>query len=265
VEDVFRALADPSRRQLLDQLSERGGQTLRELCVGKAMTRQSVTKHLAVLEDAGLVTTRRRGREKLHDLNAAPIGDIADRWISRFHRHRAEALADLRRALEDTAVQPTSFTYTTFIRTTPERLWQALTDPAFTRRYWQGIEFETDWQKGSPMVWRNESLGLRVEDPAQIILEADPYRRLSYAWHTFTEEWGRAYGIPDDDAARYRTERRSKVTFDLEPVGETVMLVVVHDDFAPGSAGLDGISQAWPWILSSLKSLLESGETLPPW
>src|SRR5919199_4318459 len=86
MDHVFRALADPSRRQLLDRLNGRNGQTLRELCAGLAMARQSVSKHLAVLEAAGLITTVRRGREKLHYLNAAPINEISERWIDRYHR-----------------------------------------------------------------------------------------------------------------------------------------------------------------------------------
>src|SRR6059058_2087041 len=143
LDDVFRALADPSRRVLLDSLNERNGQTLSELCSRLDMARQSVSKHLAMLEAANLVTAVRRGREKLHYLNAAPINEIAERWITRYEQERVEALADLKRALEDTTVDRPSFVYTTYIRTTPERLWQALTDPAFTARYW-GITFDSD-------------------------------------------------------------------------------------------------------------------------
>jgi DNA-binding transcriptional ArsR family regulator len=97
---VFKALADPLRRQLLDDLRQRNGQTLNELCVGRGMTRQAVTKHLALLEAANLVVTERRGREKLHHLNPVPIHEIADRWIGRFERGRLRALADLKRNLE---------------------------------------------------------------------------------------------------------------------------------------------------------------------
>src|SRR3954463_9173042 len=136
IDDVFRALADPSRRLLLDSLNEPTGQTLNELCAVLDMARQSVSKHLAVLEGAGLVTTVWRGREKLHYLNAAPIAEITDRWITRYHRRRVSALAGLKRALEDTSMGRPEFVYVTYIRTTPERLWQALTDPAFTARYW---------------------------------------------------------------------------------------------------------------------------------
>src|ERR1051325_5718811 len=110
-DDAFRALADPSRRLLLDRLNERNGQTLRELCAGLGMARQSVSKHLAVLEAANLVTTVRRGREKLHYLNAAPINEIGERWLNRYEQARIEALADLKRALEDTPMTKPSFVY----------------------------------------------------------------------------------------------------------------------------------------------------------
>lgn len=98
---VFKALADSSRRELLDRLFEQNGQTLQELCAGLSMSRQAVTKHLAVLAAAGLVVTRRRGREKLHYLNPVPIQEIADRWIGKFERGRLRALADLKRSLEE--------------------------------------------------------------------------------------------------------------------------------------------------------------------
>src|SRR5690349_3484774 len=184
--DVFRALADPSRRALLDRLNERNGQTLRELCAGLDMARQSVSKHLAVLEAANLITTVRRGREKLHYLNAAPINEIAERWITQYEQGRVLALADLKSALEATPMDKPSFVYTTFIKTTPERLWQGLTDPAFTMRYWN-LAFETDWQTGSEMAWKQR--GVTIVDDGQRVVEADPYTRLSYTWHAITPEW----------------------------------------------------------------------------
>jgi DNA-binding transcriptional ArsR family regulator len=101
VDEVFKALADPSRRQLLDRLRKRNGQTLGQLCEGLTMSRQAVSKHLAVLEAANLVVCRWRGREKLHHLNPVPIQQIYDRWIGKYERHRLAALGDLKRALED--------------------------------------------------------------------------------------------------------------------------------------------------------------------
>lgn len=256
---VFKALADATRRRLLDSLNARGGQTLRELCAESGMTRQAVTKHLAVLESAGVVTTAWRGREKLHYLNAAPINEIAERWINRYDRERVHALADLKHALEDGPMSKPEFVYVNYIKTTPEKLWQALTDPAFTRRYW-GVEFESDWTKGAPVTWRES--GAEMRDPEQVVLVSDPYRRLSYTWHTFTPEWAKAHDVSDEALAALVKERRTKVTFDIEPTDSAVRLTVTHDDFEPGSAILEGVSQGWPEIVSSLKTLLESGEPL---
>ena len=266
---VFKALSDPGRRWLLDRLNERNGLTLTELCAGMGMTRQSVTKHLSVLETANLVTTVRQGREKLHYLNAAPINDIAERWIHHYDRARAEALSDLKTALEATPMDQTTFVYTTFIHATPERVWQGLTDPAFTSRYWRhpsagGVRMETDWKKGSTYDVTYEESGLVVRHPEQVILESDPFRRLAYTWHTFTPEWASAHGIDQADAAAWAAEPRSKVAFDIEETGAGVVkLTVVHDGFEAGSAVLQGVSGGWPAVIASLKTLLETGSALP--
>jgi DNA-binding transcriptional ArsR family regulator/uncharacterized protein YndB with AHSA1/START domain len=261
MDEVFKALADPSRRLLLDSLNERNGQTLRELCSGLDMARQSVSKHLAVLEAANLVTSVRRGREKLHYLNAAPINEITERWITRYEQDRVNALADLKRALEDSPMDKPTFVYTTYIRTTPERLWQALTEPAFTDRYWN-ITFDTDWKPGSPMTWHQR--GVTIADAEQVVVESDPFSRLSYTWHTFTPELAAALDIAGDRRERLAAERRSKVTFDIEPLDdEQVKLTVVHDDLEPGGLLAAMISNGWPRVLANLKTLLETGETLP--
>jgi uncharacterized protein YndB with AHSA1/START domain/predicted transcriptional regulator len=260
MDDVFRALADPSRRLLLDSLNERNGQTLRELGSTLDMARQSVSKHLAVLEAANLITTVRRGREKHHYLNAAPINEIAERWITRYEQDRVYALADLKRALEDTPVEKPSFVYTTYIQTTPERLWQALTEPAFTERYW-AITFDSDWKPGSAMTWHTR--GLTIADPEQVVVESEPYRRLSYTWQTFTHEWAESLDLTDDARDRLAAEPRSKVSFEIEPLGEQVKLTVIHDDLEPGGMTGSLISQGWPRVLANLKTLLETGDTLP--
>jgi uncharacterized protein YndB with AHSA1/START domain/DNA-binding transcriptional ArsR family regulator len=258
--DVFRALADPTRRRLLDSLNADDGQTLSELCGGLEMARQSVSKHLAVLESANLVTTIRRGREKLHYLNAVPITEIAERWIRRYDRQRVGALADLKRTLEGTTMERPEFVYKTYIRTTPELLWQALTDPVFTARYW-GMTLESDWKVGSTITWGRRTV--RIVDPEQTVLEAEPYRRLAYTWHTMTPEMAEQIGLTDDAFARVAAERRSKVTFELEPLGELVKLTVVHDALDPGSLTAAMVSEGWPRVLSELKTLLETGDTLP--
>jgi DNA-binding transcriptional ArsR family regulator/uncharacterized protein YndB with AHSA1/START domain len=256
MDEVFKALADPSRRRLLDSLNARNGQTLRELCSGLSMARQSVSKHLAVLEDANLITTVWRGREKLHYLNAEPINAIADRWINQYDRARVQTLADLKTALETEPMSSNAeFVYTTYIRTTPERLWQAITDPAFSNRY-MGHAIVSDWQKGSTYIWADH--GLEIEHPDQLILESDPYRRLAFTFHTFVPELS-TLGLDDEVIAEAAEERRSKVSFDIEPVDDgQVKLTVIHDDFPPESTVRQLISGGWPWKLANLKSGLES-------
>ncbi len=154
-----------------------------------------------------------------------------------------------------------SFVYTTYIHTTPELLWRALTEPAFTERYWR-MTFETDWKPGSPMVWRHH--GVTIVDPDQVVVEAEPYRRLSYTWHSFSPELAERLGWSDELAATLAAEGRSTVTFEIEPDDEQVKLTVIHDGFEPGSRMLELVSGGWPRVLSGLKTLLETGEVVPP-
>jgi uncharacterized protein YndB with AHSA1/START domain len=220
-----------------------------------------------VLEGANLVTTVRRGREKLHFVNAAPINAIADRWINHYDRPRAEALADLKTALEHnpmttsttTSDQATEFVYTTYIKTTPEQLWQAITDPKFTVRYW-GVQLTSDWKVGSTITW--EYKGVTMADPKQTVLVADVNRRLAYTWHTITPEFGELIGSSPEEVAALAAEQRSNVSFEIEPMGELVKLTVTHGGFETGSTILPGISEGWPTILASLKTLLETGAPL---
>src|SRR5439155_20537870 len=143
---VFKALADASRRLLLDLLFERDGRTLTELDAELEMTRFGVMKHLRVLEDAGLVVTRRSGRSKLHFLNPIPIRLIHDRWIDKYTEPWAATLAGLKANLEETMEK----VFEIYIKTTPERLWQAITDPEMRRRYTFGVGVYSDWRSGSP-------------------------------------------------------------------------------------------------------------------
>jgi DNA-binding transcriptional ArsR family regulator/uncharacterized protein YndB with AHSA1/START domain len=257
MDEVFRALADPSRRQLLDSLNARNGQTLGELCAQLDMARQSVSKHLAVLEEANLVTTLRRGREKLHYLNAEPLNAIAERWIDQYSRERVRALADLKRALEAPSMDRPEFVYTTYINTTPQELWRALTEPAFARSY-LGFALESDWKVGSTYVWDQD--GLRIEHPDQVILECEPYRRLAFTFHTFVPELAATGRLSEETIAAAAAEPRSKVAFDIEARGEQVKLTVVHDGFEPGSTVFERISNGWPMILSKAKTMLERSD-----
>lgn len=250
---------------MLDRLRRRNGQSLTELGDGLGIVRQSVTKHLAVLEAAGLVVSEKRGRQRLHFLNAAPIDDIADRWIGRYHRRRANALGTLTRALEAT-MSETEFVYVTYIRTTPEALWEALTDPEFTARYW-GAKLHSDWTEGAELLW--EEFGDEPRDLGQRVLVADKPNVLSYSWQQLQPQHRQYLDLTDEQFEQARNERRSKVTFTITAAEDengavpgVVKLSVVHDDFEPGSPMLDGISGGWPAILASLKSMLETGDPL---
>jgi len=158
--------------------------------------------------------------------------------------------------------------YSTYIHATPERVWQGLTDPDLTMRYWRhavagGKRFSSDWKKGSTWDLVHPDVGIVVHDPEQVILESDPCQRLAYTWHTFTPAWAAAVGLAEEAATAWRAEPRSTVAFDIEDTGHGVTkLTVVHDGFAEGSAVLPSISQGWPAVLSSLKTLLETGSPL---
>ncbi|MFD3471358.1 SRPBCC family protein [Streptomyces sp. NPDC058682] len=154
-----------------------------------------------------------------------------------------------------------AITYTLYIQADPARVWQALTEPAFTRRYW-GLSFETDWAVGSPMAWVER--GARTSDPEQVVLDCVPDRLLSYTWHTFTPQWAASVGIGEELRAELAKERRTKVTYEIEPVGDTLArLTILHEDFEPGGTLIGMCGRAWPMLASSLKTLLETGAPLP--
>ena len=247
---MFKALADPSRRRLLDKLFKRDGQTLGEL--GQYlpdMTRFGVMKHLRVLEDAGLVAARRSGREKLHYLNPVPIRRIFDRWTSKYARPFTRALADLKQRLEgeDDMTQPgPKHVYEIFIRTTPDKLWQAITDPAFTRQYFFAHSVESTWEQGATYTHRAPDGTLAIEGT---IVEIDPPHRLV---QTFT--------CPADEATR--NDRASRVTWVIEKVGDACKLTLTHDDFDGETATFKNVGKGWSPILSGLKTLMETGKPL---
>jgi len=242
MDDLFRALADPTRRALLDELFRSDGQSLTELDARLPMTRFGVMKHLRVLEEAGLVTTRRRGREKLHFLNAVPIRLVHDRWVSKYAEPWAATLSDLKQTLEEDTMEKV---FEIYIKTTPERLWQAITDTDQRRRYWFGLGVSSDWTPGSPYEARHPAAPEPIHTGEN--LEVDPPRRLV---QSFDALWS-------DDA---RAEGTSRVTWEIEPIGDSCRLTVTHDQLRDG--GSPEIYGGWPQILSGLKTLLETGESL---
>jgi uncharacterized protein YndB with AHSA1/START domain len=252
MELVFKALADPHRRLLLDRLHERDGQTLLELQGYLPMTRFGVMKHLKLLEDAGLISTRKVGREKFHHLNPVPIQQLYDRWVSKYAKPWAKAIVGLKYALEESTVtqtaapvETTSHVMQVFIRTTPERLWQALTDGAITKLYYFGSSVDSTWEPGASITYRSPDGGTMLEGE---VLEIDPPRKLVT---TFLPRW-------DANPDPYT----SKVTFEIEQAGEACKLVLTHEDLIVGTPEATGVFQGWSQILSSLKTYLETGEPL---
>jgi DNA-binding transcriptional ArsR family regulator len=241
VELVFKALADPTRRELLDELFRRDGQTLGALASRFDMTRVAVAKHLHLLEDAGLVSTRRRGREKLHYLNPVPIRLVHDRWVSKYTETWAAGLVDLKRDLEGSVEK----VFEIYIRTTPEHLWQAIIDPEVRGRYQFGARVESDWTSGSSYRVAHEgSPGSLIEGEN---LEVDPPHRLVQSYQAV---WG------EDIAA----EGTSRVTWEIEPVGDSCRLTVTHDQLRDDAD--PHLYGGWPMILSGLKTWLETGQEL---
>jgi uncharacterized protein YndB with AHSA1/START domain/DNA-binding transcriptional ArsR family regulator len=251
VDKVFKALADPTRRRLLDSLRHDNGQTLGKLCGQLDMARQSATQHLAVLEEANLISTVRRGREKLHYLNPVPIHDIQQRWIAPFDQPRLRVLDSVKRQAEEpdmTADKPT-FVYVTYIQSTPERVWHALTDADLTAEYW-GHRNVSDWQAGS--TWEHRRVdGSDIADVVGTVLETAPPTRLVMTF---------------DEPGAQREDGSSTVTFHIEPYQDIVRLTVTHENLADRNA-FDAVSAGWPAVMANLKSLLETGHTLPqaPW
>jgi uncharacterized protein YndB with AHSA1/START domain len=240
MDDVFRALADPTRRSLLDELFKQDGQTLSALEGRLPMTRFGVMKHLKVLEEARLVVTRRRGREKLHFLNAVPIQLIHDRWVDKYTASWAAKLGELKHKLEDRTMEKV---FEIYIKTTPERLWQAITDTDMRRKYTFGAIITSDWTAGSR--YQGTGRGKPIAEGEN--LEVDPPRRLV---QSFRALW-------DDDV---KSEGTSRVTWEIEPIGDSCRLVVIHDQLREdANTQLYG---GWPMVLSGLKTLLETGEML---
>ncbi|MFE9250293.1 SRPBCC family protein [Streptomyces sp. NPDC007088] len=153
-----------------------------------------------------------------------------------------------------------TFTYTSYLRTSPEALWQALTDPAETSVYW-GAELITEGEAGAPVVWQER--GVRISHPEQTVLTAEPGRAFAYTWHTFTPEWAAAVGVDEATRAALAAEPRSRVRWTIEPLYGQVRLRLAHENLAPGGLLRPMIAEGWPVILSSLKTLLETGEPLP--
>jgi DNA-binding transcriptional ArsR family regulator len=241
VDLVFRALADPTRRALLDELFAEDGQTLVALTARHDMTRIAVAKHLKILEEAGLVVSRRRGREKFHYLNPIPIRQLHDRWVSKYTGAWAAGLVGLKDELEARMEK----VFEIYIRTTPERLWEAITDPEIRAKYHFGARIESDWSEGSGYRLTHPAAQRPLVEGENLVVER-PWR-LVQSLHAL---WG-----ADAEAAG-----TSRVTWEIDEVGDSCRLTVTHDQLPPDVPS--EVYGGWPMILSGLKTWLETGETL---
>jgi uncharacterized protein YndB with AHSA1/START domain len=246
---VFRALNDTHRRKVLDLLRERDGQSSSEIeAQFQDITRFGVMKHLKVLEEASLITTRKEGRFKYHYLNAAPLQEISDRWISRFASPWVQSMADVKAQLEkeNTMTTKPKHVYVSVIKTTPDKLWAALTDGKITPAYYYGGRFEGDIKPGAAYRYVGPDGGKFVSGN---IIEADaPYRLVA----TFRGEW--MPGMEND--------AESRVTYEIQQQGDCCRLTLIHDEFDGETATYKNAGGGWPGILSGLKTLLETGQPL---
>lgn len=244
MDEVFKALADPTRRALLDELFREDGQTLGALESRFDISRFGVMKHLKILEEAHLVIARRRGREKLHFLNAVPIRLVYDRWVSKYAEPWVAGLSGLKTTLES-EMSEMEKVYEIYIRTTPERLWAAITDGETRAKFQFGIQLSCDWQVGSRLELTNPKTHDILGDGE--VLEFDPPRRLV---QTMRALWG-------EDV---KAEGTSRVTWEISQVGDSCCLLVTHDQLREGAN--PQIYGGWPMILSGLKTWLETGQEL---
>jgi DNA-binding transcriptional ArsR family regulator/uncharacterized protein YndB with AHSA1/START domain len=247
---VFRALADPTRRQLLDLLRESDGQTLTELESRISMTRFGVMKHLKVLAGASLIATRKVGREKLHYLNAVPIQQISDRWISHYAAPFVRAMTHLKTQLEQTETTMSSNkpkqVYEVFIRASAEAIWDALTSGAKTPLYYYGSIVEGDWRSGGRMAYKTANGSIMLD--GDVITAEKPHKLVT----TFRANWDPSFAA----------DRPSRCTWEITPMGDVCKLTLVHDDFDGETATFAAVGGGWAMILSGLKTLLETGKPM---
>ena len=245
---IFRALGDPSRRLLLDRLFDRDGQTLGELCGHlPEMTRFGVMRHLDVLEAAGLIETRRVGREKHHYLNPVPIRLVADRWIGKFAAPVVGTMAGLKHHLEATPMLAPDHVYSVLIRATPDRIWRAITDGMETERYYFGTRVDSDWSVGGRITYAYPD-GRRAADGE--ILEIEYERRVAMTFHA---RWS-----PEIEA-----EGPVRMTWEIEPTGDGVSkLTVITSGMVAGGHVEGEFVGGIVHIVSGLKTLVETGEPL---
>lgn len=249
MDKIFNALGDKSRRYLMDLLYERNGRSLTELSSNLDMSRQAVTKHLKILESANLVVPVWKGKEKLHYLNPIPLRHIYLRWISKFDENQIEGLFELKNHLENITqeVSMKGFMYQIVITSSAEKVWESLTKPEFTQKFWFGRSVTSDWKLGSPVsIITPEG----KEEMKGEVVDFQLNKRLSYTWST-----------PEEAFAEVTT-----VVFELQEMGPMTKLTILHDIDADKAKFQQAVA-GWTFILCGLKTFLETGAPMPslPW
>jgi DNA-binding transcriptional ArsR family regulator/uncharacterized protein YndB with AHSA1/START domain len=247
---IFKALADPSRRTLLDLLHASDGRTLSDLCAPLNMSRFGVMKHLNLLEEAGLITTRKVGREKLHYLNAVPIRQIYDRWVSKYAEPWAIGLTQLQHELERGQDKETHLQNVNRIavRAKPEQIWQAITDPEQSPKFWFNCAIRSDWKPDAPFaLWEGQE---KIAEG--VIVDLMPPRKLVMRFRFLSFR-----NTADDAPSRLSLEIVSHPDFH-----DVTLVTVIHDEFGQAAATAAVLENGVPIILSGLKTLLETGTSL---
>jgi uncharacterized protein YndB with AHSA1/START domain len=244
---VFRALADPNRRVLLDRLFERDGQTLGELCTALPdMTRFGVMKHLGILEVAGLISTRRQGREKRHFLDPVPIRLVHDRWTGKFAASIVGSMTALKRHLEE-SMETVDHVYSVYIKAPPERVWRAIVDGDETVRYYYGTRVASTWEVGAPLAYTYGDGSVAADGS---ILEIDPGRRVVMSFHP---RWD----------LELEAEGPVRMTWSVEPAeADGLTKLTVTSALVPGSQTEGQFSGGVVYIVSGLKTALETGAAM---
>ncbi|MBL8018565.1 MAG: SRPBCC domain-containing protein [Leptospirales bacterium] len=250
---VFKALADESRRRILDIVKVNAGISVGDVAERFDFSRFAVMKHLRILEEANLLKIQKDGRFRKIYLNSVPIQMIYDRWLSKYSRHWAKGLTRLKYQLEDEEKimnKEVKQVYVMYIRTGIEKLWKALITADITPEWFAGMSVRFEPKVGAPLTYETNAPDGKIMRLVQgKVLEFLPQKSLTYSFSLQVDE-------------KVKADKESRVRYELEDLGETIKLTVTHDQFESETQSYVGTSQGWPMHLSNLKTFIETGKVL---